>query len=85
MPTAAAAARRRGARRSVSWICSGRWPATGFSGRLRDVQVGSRNESGRVARLDLSGLSPAQISASASPARSAARWVGSIFRAPRSI
>ena len=35
---------------------------TGFSGRLRDVQIGSRNESGRVARLELSGLSPAQIS-----------------------
>jgi SpoIID/LytB domain protein len=36
--------------------------ATGFSGRCATCRSGSRNESGRVARLDLSGLSPAQIS-----------------------
>ena len=36
--------------------------ASGFRGELRDLKIASRNASGRVARLTLDGLRPAQIS-----------------------
>ena len=36
--------------------------AAGFRGELRDLSIGSRNASGRVARLRLEGLKPDQIS-----------------------
>jgi hypothetical protein len=36
--------------------------AAGFRGELRDLSIGSRNASGRVARLKLEGLKPDQIS-----------------------
>ena len=36
--------------------------AGGFTGTLRDVKVLTRNESGRVARLELDGLTPREIS-----------------------
>jgi SpoIID/LytB domain protein len=36
--------------------------AAGFRGELRDLSIGSRNASGRVARLRLEGLRPDQIS-----------------------
>jgi SpoIID/LytB domain protein len=36
--------------------------ASGFRGELRDLKIASRNASGRVARLQLEGLTPAQIS-----------------------
>jgi hypothetical protein len=36
--------------------------ASGFRGKLRDLKIASRNASGRVARLRLDGLTPAQIS-----------------------
>ncbi len=36
--------------------------AAGFRGRLRNIRVGSRNESGRAADLVLDGLTPARIS-----------------------
>jgi SpoIID/LytB domain protein len=36
--------------------------ASGFRGELRDLKIASRNASGRVARLQLDGLTPAQIS-----------------------
>jgi stage II sporulation protein D len=35
----------------------------GFRGALRDVRISSRNGSGRVARLDLAGMTPTSISA----------------------
>jgi SpoIID/LytB domain protein len=36
--------------------------ASGFRGELRDLRIAARNASGRVARLQLDGLTPAQIS-----------------------
>ncbi len=36
--------------------------AAGFSGSLRNLRIASRNESGRVARLSLDGLTPSEIS-----------------------
>ncbi|MGE0451159.1 MAG: SpoIID/LytB domain-containing protein [Vicinamibacterales bacterium] len=36
--------------------------AAGYHGRLRDVRIGSRNDSGRVARLTLEGMTPGTIS-----------------------
>jgi SpoIID/LytB domain protein len=36
--------------------------ASGFRGQLRDLKIASRNASGRVARLQLDGLTPDQIS-----------------------
>jgi SpoIID/LytB domain protein len=36
--------------------------ASGFRGELRDLKIAARNASGRVARLQLDGLTPAQIS-----------------------
>lgn len=36
--------------------------AGGYKGRLRDVRIGSRNDSGRVARLILDGMTPDSVS-----------------------